>query len=117
MNRVELVSRRSFLGNVFSASAFVLGAKLLPIEVLAASSSSTSVAAAAWNPSVYLGIEPNGTVLIVAHRSEMGTGIRSALPTIVADELDAYWKLVKVVQALGAEDEVLAATLMASRMR
>ena len=32
------------------------------------------------NPSVYLGIEPDGTVFIVTHRSEMGTGIRTTLP-------------------------------------
>ncbi|HLQ45865.1 MAG TPA: molybdopterin cofactor-binding domain-containing protein, partial [Planctomycetaceae bacterium] len=40
-------------------------------------------------------------MIIVAHRSEMGTGIRTGLPTIVADELDADWARVKVEQALG----------------
>lgn len=98
MNQIELVTRRSFLGNVFSASALVLGASLLPLEAFGAE---RSAEVAAWNPSVYLGLEPDGTVLIVAHRSEMGTGIRSVLPTIVADELDADWKLVKIVQGLG----------------
>lgn len=98
MNRVEIVTRRSFLGNVFSASAFVIGAKLLPIEALAAE---LSAAAAAWSPSVYLGLEPDGTAIIVTHRSEMGTGIRSVLPVIVAEELDADWARVKVEQALG----------------
>ena len=55
----------------------------------------TEAGQAAWHPSVYLGLEPDGTVIIVAHRSEMGTGIRTALPMVVADELDADWKRVK----------------------
>src|SRR5262245_24611237 len=97
MNRIELVNRRTFLGGMFSAGALVLGARLLPIEALA----STDADKAAWNPSVYLGIETDGTVIIVAHRSEMGTGIRSALPTVLADELDADWKRVKIEQAIG----------------
>ena len=35
MNRIELVTRRTFLGGMFSAGALVLGARLLPIEALA----------------------------------------------------------------------------------
>ena len=54
-----------------------------------------------WEPSVYLGIEPTGAVKIVAHRSEMGTGARTCLPMIVADELEADWSRVTIVQALG----------------
>lgn len=54
-------------------------------------------------PNVYLTINPDGTVLIVAHRQEMGTGIRTGLPMIVADELEADWKRVKLVQAVGDE--------------
>ncbi len=97
MSRIELISRRSFLGGMFSAGALVLGARLLPLEALAA----TSADPVTWSPSVYLGLETDGTVIIVAHRSEMGTGIRSVLPTIVADELEADWKRVRVEQALG----------------
>ncbi|MEP9146473.1 hypothetical protein ABKU27_22250, partial [Enterobacter hormaechei] len=54
-----------------------------------------------WEPSVYLGIEANGDVKIIAHRSEMGTGCRTCLPMIVADELEADWARVTIVQALG----------------
>jgi len=50
---------------------------------------------------VYLGIDPDGTVWIVASRSEMGTTSRTTLPLIVADELDADWKRVKIEQAIG----------------
>ena len=56
---------------------------------------------AALNPSVYLGIDPDGTVHIVTHRSEMGTGIRTSLPMVAADELDADWARVKIVQGIG----------------
>lgn len=97
MSRVELITRRAFMGNMFSAGALILAARVLPLEAFAASKAET----AAWSPSVYLGLETDGTVIIVAHRSEMGTGIRSVLPTVLADELDADWKRVKIEQALG----------------
>jgi isoquinoline 1-oxidoreductase subunit beta len=91
MNRVELVvSRRGFLG-IFSAGAIVLATD--GVERLAADAS--------WQPNVYLGMEPSGIVTIVAHRSEMGTGIRTALPMVAADELDVDFKNVRVDQAIG----------------
>lgn len=97
MNRIRVVSRRGFLGNVFSAGALVLAARVLPEDAEAAETVDTS----AWHPSVYLGLEPDGRVIIVAHRSEMGTGIRTALPMVVADELDCDWKRVKIEQGIG----------------
>ncbi len=100
MSRIELIGRRTFLGNLFSTGALVLSARVLPLEALAGTESGQSVKAA-WSPSVYLGIEPDGTVIIVAHRSEMGTGIRSVLPVVLADELDADWSRVRIEQALG----------------
>ncbi|HMV48487.1 MAG TPA: molybdopterin-dependent oxidoreductase, partial [Blastocatellia bacterium] len=103
MSTIEVVTRRSFLGGMFSAGAFVLAARLLPEDALAASGISGvgKAEAAAWSPSVYLGIETDGTVIIVTHRSEMGTGIRTVLPTVLADELEADWKRVKIEQAIG----------------
>jgi len=48
------------------------------------------------------GVEnPDGTVTIVAHRSEMGCGSRTALPLVVTDELDADWSRVRIEQATG----------------
>lgn len=96
MNRIEVVTRRTFLGSVFSAGAFVLAARVLPVKAL-----TSGVDNAAWHPSVYLGIDTDGTVTIIAHRSEMGTGIRSVLPMVAAEELDADWKMIKIEQALG----------------
>ncbi len=97
MNAVKNVSRRNFLEGIFSAGAFVLAARYLPTPAQAAE----TVDESAWHPSVYLGFEPDGRVIIVAHRSEMGTGIRTALPMVVAEELDCDWKRVKIQQATG----------------
>jgi isoquinoline 1-oxidoreductase beta subunit len=103
MSTVENVSRRRFLtGGIIAAGALVLGVRFysklssghsLPYD--------TNADHAKLHPSVYLGIDPDGTVWIVAARSEMGTTTRTTLPLVVADELDADWKRVKIEQAIG----------------
>lgn len=51
------------------------------------------------NPLVFLSIAATGVVTIMMHRSEMGQGIRTSLPMVVADELGADWAQVAVQQA------------------
>jgi isoquinoline 1-oxidoreductase subunit beta len=92
-----LLSRRAFLGGAAATGAFVLGTRLVPVSVF----SQDALAQGPWTPGVYLAILPDGLVQIVAHRSEMGTGIRTSLPLVVADELDADWARVTIVQAIG----------------
>src|SRR5580692_11088463 len=94
---ISVVSRRGFLGGVFTAGALILGSRFLPESLEAAPTDGD----ASWQPSVYLGLEPDGRVIIIAHRSEMGTGIRTSLPMIVAEELEADWTRVKIEQAIG----------------
>lgn len=53
------------------------------------------------NPNVFIHIAPGGLATIVCHRSEMGQGIRSSLPVLLADELGADMAQVKIVQADG----------------
>jgi isoquinoline 1-oxidoreductase beta subunit len=105
MIQIENVSRRGFLKGIAGAGAFVLGANLLPKVLFGAVGplGDETLAGAALQPSVYLAIATDGTVFIVCHRSEMGSGNRTGLPRIVADELDADWNRVKVVQATGNE--------------
>ena len=108
------VTRRNFLQGALSASAFVLCVGKSPLLARAARTgapnavpltpgSVPSIDATAFHPSIFLGIQPDGTVLIVAHRTEMGNGVRTSLPRIVADELDADWSRVKVIQGDGDE--------------
>ena len=55
------------------------------------------------DPHVFVSIDASGTVTIVAHRSEMGTGARTTIPMIIAEEMDADWERVRIVQAEGDE--------------
>ncbi len=102
MSTIENVSRRRFLtGGIIAAGALVLGVRYY--EKLSTGDKlphDTNADHAKLHPSVYLGIDPDGTVWIVASRSEMGTTSRTTLPLVVADELDADWKRVKIEQAI-----------------
>ena len=102
MSAITNVSRRGFLQGIASTGALVLSIQLVPRKLWAAEEGFKSSAdQAALHPSVYLGIDADGTVFIVAHRSEMGSGSRTGLPLVLADELDADWKRVKIEQAVG----------------
>src|SRR5271156_5058848 len=102
-------SRRDFLKGMLSAGALVLSVSVLPVKLFAANTGESAadpfppLEKAPLRPGVYLAIDTDGTVYVIAHRSEMGNGVRPSLPRIVADELDADWARVKVVQAIGAE--------------
>jgi isoquinoline 1-oxidoreductase beta subunit len=103
---VENVDRRGFLKGMLGAGAFVLSVRLMPQELFGAAANagaSDAMTKAALQPNVYLAIDTDGTTYVIAHRSEMGSGSRTALPRIVADELDADWARVKIVQAIGDE--------------
>lgn len=51
------------------------------------------------DPLVFVSIADSGVVTIIAHRVEMGTGVRTSLPMVVADEMEAKWDMVQVQQA------------------
>jgi isoquinoline 1-oxidoreductase subunit beta len=52
-----------------------------------------------FSPNAYLRITPDNKITIVVARSEMGQGVRTALPMILAEELEADWKLIEIEQA------------------
>ena len=105
---LQNVSRRAFLKGTAWGTGAVFAATILPFN--------TAKAFEAYphggldmpngiitNPHVFVSIAPDGTVTIVAHRSEMGTGARTSLPMVIADEMEADWARVKIVQAPGDE--------------
>ena len=98
MRVIDNFSRRGFVKGAFASGVFVVGARFIPERLWAAEGESAPVL---LQPSLWIAIAPDGTVTIVAHRTEMGNGIRTSLPIVLADELGADWARVKVDQALG----------------
>src|SRR2546425_4133734 len=54
--------------------------------------------AVVFKPNAWLEISPDGSVTIWTGRSEMGQGVRTTMPMIVAEELEADWRRVRVMQ-------------------
>jgi isoquinoline 1-oxidoreductase beta subunit len=105
---MENISRRGFLKGTASGVGLVVAMQIVPLNGAGAFEQYPTGGLDMPNgivtdPHVFVSIDPDGTVTIVAHRSEMGTGSRTSLPMVVADELEADWARVKIVQAPGDE--------------
>jgi isoquinoline 1-oxidoreductase subunit beta len=92
-----VVSRRGFIAGLSAASAgLALGlgnSKSANAKIMELTPS--------FAPNAFVQIDTGGLVTIVCHRSEMGQGIRSSLPVLIADELGANHANVRVVQGDG----------------
>ena len=102
---VENLSRRKVLKGLGLAGSFVLAAPVMSRPAFAAYETGAGKMphGTVVDPKVFVAIAPDGIVTIVAHRSEMGTGVRTSLPLVVAEEMDADWARVRVQQAPGDE--------------
>jgi isoquinoline 1-oxidoreductase subunit beta len=83
------LSRREFVAVGAAAGAGLVIGFYLPHES----------AQKAFTPNAYLRITPDGKITIVVARSEMGQGVRTSLPMILAEELEADWKRIAIEQA------------------
>jgi isoquinoline 1-oxidoreductase subunit beta len=99
------VSRRGLLRGAAGTAAFVLAAQFPAVRANAYATGAAEMAhGVVTNPHIFVSIDTDGTISIVAHRAEMGTGAaRTTLPLIVADELEADWSRVRIVQSPGDE--------------
>ncbi|QQS42192.1 MAG: xanthine dehydrogenase family protein molybdopterin-binding subunit [Acidobacteriota bacterium] len=88
-------NRREFIRNISSAGAGLILAINLPRSGRAFS----AAPAKEFAPSAYLSISPDNKITIWVTRSEMGQGVRTALPMMIADELEADWKTIVLKQA------------------
>jgi len=94
MKSIENVSRRGFLKVAgIASSSFVLGMNL---PFAQAKSGGKAVN---HELNFFVSIANDSMVTLVCHRSEMGQGIRTSVPQIIAEELEADWKKITVVQA------------------
>ncbi len=86
------LSRRSFLRASAAAGTGLVIGLYLP-------SSTHAEGDGAFSPNAYLTIAPEDKITIVVPRTEMGQGVWTSLPMILAEELEADWKQIKIEQA------------------
>ncbi len=96
---IKNLSRRGFLKGAGATAMLVLGAHVLPRPLVTGAQAATTSA----QPNLFISIDAAGTVTLTCSRSEMGQGVRTGIPMILADELEADWRRVKIWQAPGNE--------------
>lgn len=94
-------SRRAFLMAGGAAGAGLLLGLVLPASAQTGAPGKAAAAGAAppFEPNAFVRIGTDDTVTVVAKHVEMGQGAFTGLATIVAEELDAAWRQVRVVGA------------------
>lgn len=86
------ISRRNFL----KTSGLAMGG--LALGVILPSCKKAALVVGEFQPNAFVYIAPDGDITIYCGRCEMGQGISTALPSAVADELEADWSRVTVLQ-------------------
>lgn len=92
------IDRREFIRISGLVGGGLLVASALDTDEAMASSTAALAPVADFAPNVFVSIAPSGGVTLVAPNSEMGQGIKTSLPMIIAEELDVAWEQVTVVQ-------------------
>jgi isoquinoline 1-oxidoreductase beta subunit len=92
-------SRRDFLGTAAAGLTLALTLSIDPRNLIG-----EAMADAPLAPNVWLTIARDGTITIVSPASELGQGTSTALPAVIADELDADWSKVELITPPGWND-------------
>ncbi|WP_026631785.1 xanthine dehydrogenase family protein molybdopterin-binding subunit [Dyadobacter alkalitolerans] len=99
MQTLEQTSRRNFMKIAAAAGGgLFLGFNWTNSSALPVVVDAKSIAAGSINFNSYLSIGTDNIITIVSPNPEIGQGIKTAFPMVVAEELDADWKQVKTVQ-------------------
>ena len=83
------MTRRTFIKGSLAASGLTIVAYVTPLGTKLVSASAEEGAMVGFKPSAFYQITPDNVVKVMVPNSEMGQGVRTALPMIIADELEA----------------------------
>jgi len=98
------MSRRDFLKGSLAATGLTIAVSVSPLGYKLVNASQSKEALKGFKPNIWYEITPNNVVTVFIGSSEMGQGTHTALATVIAEELDADWKQVKVRQGLAAKE-------------
>jgi isoquinoline 1-oxidoreductase beta subunit len=91
-------TRRGFL-KTSAGSALLIGFALPAVSGFAAKRAEAQSNSNTFAPNAWLRITPDNKVTVICGSAEMGQGVLTAIPMLMAEELDADWKLIAVEQA------------------
>lgn len=95
------LTRRSFLKSSATAGALMMATFFVGATPRMMAGVLTKPSETAKQANLFVALRPDGIVEITCHRSEMGQQIRTAIAQIVADEMEAAWDKVVVIQGKG----------------
>jgi isoquinoline 1-oxidoreductase subunit beta len=98
------MSRRDFLKGSLAATGLTIAVSVSPLGYKLVNASQSKEALKGFKPNIWYEITPNNVVTVFIGSSEMGQGTHTALATIVADELGADWKQIRVKQGPAAKE-------------
>src|SRR5438270_2250233 len=97
-----LLNRRAFLKvSSIAGGGFLLACRLEPVAqaVAAAQAAAPQPPALAFEPLAFVRVAANGMVTIMGKNPEVGQGVKTGMPMLIAEELDVDWKDVRIEQA------------------
>jgi isoquinoline 1-oxidoreductase beta subunit len=100
MSTATMVDRRSFLRVTALAGGGILIGSYLPQAGSLEAAATGAQLGADFTPSAFIRITPDGVITIMSKNPEVGQGIKTMLPMVIADELEVDWKDVRIEQAL-----------------
>jgi len=98
------ISRRQFLKGSLTATGLTIAVSVTPFGYRLLSAAEMKGGVKAFKPNAWFEITPDNVVTVWVSKSEMGQGAHTALPMLVADELEADWKQIRVKQAPAAKE-------------
>lgn len=97
MSDIHNISRRGFVKNI----GLVSSGLILACNYDLFSNEKINISITEFNPNLFVQLNSDGTLILLASRSEMGNGVRTSLTSVIADEMEADWSKVIVKQATG----------------
>jgi len=99
MGTIKNISRRTFVRSIGLASGGLILA--CNTSIFSDKEKEEIKNLVDFNPNLFVQLNSDGSLILIASRSEMGNGVRTSLTSVIADEMEADWNKVIVKQATG----------------